>query len=91
MIRTAFLLACTLLAVAACVPPPPQPVTASQLAKGEALYAPCAGCHGQLNASNLKNITFSKMKSGLKLSAMATWKDLPDDDIGALVAFLATR
>ncbi|MBM3267539.1 MAG: cytochrome c [Candidatus Sericytochromatia bacterium] len=76
---------------AACVPPPPQPAIQSQVAKGETLYAPCAGCHGQGSASNIKNISFSKMKAGMQMPAMAPWKDLSDDDIGALVAFLAAR
>ncbi len=85
------LTACCAFAAAACVPPTLNASSSATLtpkAKGETLYAQCKGCHTA--GPDLKGLSFTKIKEGLKKPAMAAFKDMTDDEIAAIMAHLAT-
>ncbi|MBM3267877.1 MAG: cytochrome c [Candidatus Sericytochromatia bacterium] len=95
--RFALLAGACALAVTACVPPTlnaSSNATLSPKAEGEKVYADCLACHGAdgtKTGTDLKALSFTKMKEGLQKPAMAGVKDkMSDEKIAALMAYLAT-
>jgi mono/diheme cytochrome c family protein len=87
----ALIAACCVLIAAGCVPPTLDASAAATTpkARGQILYARCSGCHAGAGL-DLRTLPFSKIKEGLRKPAMSAFKDMSDDDIGALMAYLAT-